>query len=75
MARGYRRRSRMGAILYGQPDAGASQGKGVVDAVAGLLQSREGPSRLAARGPGPCEAAWLHLIFTSRTYRDHVSVR
>ena len=34
MARGYRRRSRMGAILYGQPDAGASQGKGVVDAVA-----------------------------------------
>jgi hypothetical protein len=31
-------------------------------------------SVLAARGPGPCEAAWLYLIFTSRTHRNHAFV-
>ena len=45
--------------------------RGVVDGIAGLLQSREGPTRLAARGPGPCEAARFPLIFTSRTHRNH----
>ena len=63
-----------GASADSQPDAGAGQGKGVVDADAGLLQSQEGPTRLAARGPGLCEDARLHLTFTSRTHRDHALV-
>jgi hypothetical protein len=64
----------VGADSDSQPDVGAGQGQGVVDAIANLLQSREGSTRLAALGPGPYEDARLHLTFTSRTHRDHTFV-
>jgi hypothetical protein len=66
------------AKAEGPARAGRAQsngrGQGVVDAVAGPLQSREGPARPAARGPRPCQDARLHLTFTSRTHRDHALV-